>query len=98
MGVLIKLRILILFWVLDKFIHYYKHIIKRNNIQIKVGGIVMDIKLAEKILVDLSKKQDKETREALELALDGLKELRKDEMEGRLWRKGDKVYFLENSI
>lgn len=58
----------------------------------------MDIKLAEKILVDLSKKQDKETKEALELALDGLKELRKDEMEGRLWRKGDKVYFLENLI
>lgn len=58
----------------------------------------MDIKLAEKILVDLSKKQNKETKEALNLALEGLKELKKDEKEGRFWRKGDKVYFLENSI
>ena len=58
----------------------------------------MDIKSAEKILLDLSKKQNKETKEALNLALEGLKKLREDEMEGRIWRKGDKVYFLENLI
>lgn len=58
----------------------------------------MDIKLAEKILLDLSKKENKETKEALNLALEGLKELKKDEIEGRFWSKGDKVYFLENLI
>ena len=36
----------------------------------------MDIKSAEKILLDLSKKQNKETKEALNLALEGLKKLR----------------------